>query len=180
MITKSGYGLTRSELFSKYKGEHTILFETGTHKGDAVQTALDLDFKKILSVEVMADMFEKCKARFEKQIEEGVVTLYAGGSNDRMNEMLEQVDSPTMFWLDAHFGDGTPVWGELEAIKNHPIKTHTILIDDVPLYFNKEELEARILEINPNYLFVYEDILNEGINVTYTDYDLVAYIPEQK
>ena len=178
MITKSGYGLTRSELFSKYKFNHTILFETGTHKGDAVQTALDLDFKKILSVEVMADMFENCKARFDKQIEEGVVTLYQGGSNDRMNEMLAQVDSPTLFWLDAHFGDGTPVWGELEGIKNHPIKTHTILIDDVPLYFTKGSLEEKILEINPNYVFVYEDILNEGINVTYQDYDLVAYIPE--
>ena len=178
MITKSGYGLTRNELFSKYKFNHTILFETGTHKGDAVQTALDLDFKKILSVEVMQDMYENCKNRFEKQIEEGTVTLYQGGSNDRMNEMLTQVDSPTLFWLDAHFGDGTPVWGELEAIRNHPIKTHTILIDDVPLYFNKQNLEAKILEINPNYLFVYEDILNEGINVTYPDYDLVAYIPQ--
>lgn len=178
MITKSGYGLTRHELFSKYKFNHSILVETGTHKGDAVQTALDLGFKKILSVEVMNDMYENCKNRFQKEIEEGTVTLYQGGSNERINEMLSHVDTPTLFWLDAHHGDGSPLWGELEAIRNHPIKTHTILIDDVPLYFRKEQLEEKILAINPKYVFVYEDILNEGINVTYSDYDLVAYIPE--
>ena len=178
MITKSGYGLTRHELFSKYKGEHSILLETGTHKGDTVQTALDLGFKKILSVEVVNDMYENCKVRFEKEIEKGTVILYEGSSSERIGEMLEQIDSPILFWLDAHFGDGTPVWKELEAIKNHPIKTHTILIDDIPLYFTKSNLEENILQINPNYVFVYEDTLNEGINVTYPDYDLIAYIPQ--
>ena len=73
---------------------------------------------------------------------------------------------------------------ELEALKNHPIKTHTILIDDrrllkklgdnpfttnpdgsVKLHpmsaevigFTEEEIIAKLKEINPKYTIKYEN-----------------------
>ena len=36
----------------KYKNEYNIFFESGTHKEDSVKIALDLNFKKIFSVEI--------------------------------------------------------------------------------------------------------------------------------
>jgi len=52
---------------------------------------------------------------------------------------------------------------ELKIIKNHPIKTHTILIDDLRCWnvkkigFNTETLKQAILEINPKYKFELEE-----------------------
>jgi hypothetical protein len=54
---------------------------------------------------------------------------------------------------------------ELELIKNHPIKEHTILIDDLrewsrdfpAIGFNTEDIKKKILEINPNYVFSFAD-----------------------
>jgi hypothetical protein len=54
---------------------------------------------------------------------------------------------------------------ELEIIKNHHIKEHTILIDDLrewsrdfpAIGFNTEDIKAKILEINTNYIFSVAD-----------------------
>lgn len=68
--------------------------------------------------------------------------------------------------LDAHWSqedtghDGTycPILFELEAIAKHPIKTHTILIDDKRLFGTWEFLDTplqqvidTVLDINPEY-----------------------------
>ena len=176
-IIKEDHPLTRKELFSKYKLNNKIFFETGTHAGDSVQTALDLNFDKILSVELDHGLFDQCCYKF---IDEPKVKLFHGHSNDKMSEMLDLVDSPTLFWLDGHV-DGVNadcLWGELEYIKNHTIKTHTIIVDDIPLYFGDgEEVKSKILEINPDYKFIIEDALNEGNGKNMENWDLIAFIP---
>ena len=97
-----------------------------------------------------------------------------------MSEMLDLVDSQTLFWLDGHV-DGINadcLWDELEHIKNHNIKTHTIIVDDIPLYFEDgEKVKSKLLEINPNYQFIIEDALNEGNGECMHNWDLVAFIP---
>jgi len=95
-----------------------------------------------------------------------------------MDYMLKLVKEPTLFWLDGHPDgvDGNPLWGELESIKLHPIKTHTILIDDIPIYFDPKQVESKLLEINPNYTFVYENALNASNGDVYKNYHLAAYI----
>ena len=67
--------------------------------------------------------------------------------------MLSKVNKPSLIFLDGHFSDGNPLWGELEILKNHHINTHTIIVDDFPNYFsNREyELKSKLKEINPNY-----------------------------
>jgi len=81
--------------------------------------------------------------------------------------IIEPIKKPITFWLDSHWS-GTPDVGcdketicpilyELQQIKRHPIKTHTIMIDDIRLMDNihfpvtVEEIVAHIFEINPNY-----------------------------
>jgi|TARA_R110000796_G_scaffold140149_4_gene256292 hypothetical protein len=175
-MDKENHPLTRKELFNKYKLDNKIFFETGTHKGESVQTALDLGFEKVVTVELIHNFFNECAFKF---IDKPNVNLFYGHSNDKMDEMLNLVDSPALFWLDGHV-DGVNadcLWDELEHIKNHTIKTHTIIVDDIPLYFGDgEKVKEKILEINPDYKFVIEDALNEGNGKNMENWDLIAYI----
>lgn len=165
------------QLFVKYKGNHNLFFETGTHKGDGVSIALNIGFNEVVSVEILPEFYQACLLKFEEQIKENKVHLFLGDSNVLMNEMLELVKEPSLIFLDGHFNDGTPLWGELEILKNHFIKNHTIIVDDMPNYFgNGMAVKEKLLEINPDYLFEYEDSLNVGTGNIHYNHNLIAYI----
>lgn len=58
---------------------------------------------------------------------------------------------------------------ELEQIKKHPIKTHTIMIDDVRLFGSPEfdfitldKVKKKLKEINSDYTFEYADSKIKG------------------
>ena len=97
-----------------------------------------------------------------------------------MKEVLNGINQPCVFWLDAHYcGEMVgveigpkwcPLTEELEAIKNHSVKTHTILVDDmrcmenthvdkntgIPVGFpGTQNLLDKIKEINPKYKLTY-------------------------
>lgn len=178
VIIKGAKGLTSFELFEKYKFDHNIFFETGTHHGDGVIKALKLRFNKVLSVEIDQTYFLECYDKFTEQIIDGKVHLFFGDSNVWMNYMLKLIKSPALFWLDGHPDgiSGNPLWEELECIKSHSIKNHTILIDDIPIYFDPKQVENKLLEINPNYNFTYENAIDENTGDVYQNYRLAAYI----
>jgi hypothetical protein len=66
------------------------------------------------------------------------VTIHLGDSTTMLPKVIEKVQTPILFWLDAHYFGGvtalgmeeTPILKELQAIFQHPVKNHTILIDD--------------------------------------------------
>ena len=85
-------------------------------------------------------------------------------------EMIADIQEPITFWLDAHRfppveGEkNNPILEELEAIAAHPIKTHTLLIDDINGaghldfdYVTLDQITAKILEINPDYSIKFAD-----------------------
>jgi hypothetical protein len=169
--------LSYDQLFKKYKGNHKLFFETGTHKGDGVQNALNMGFEEAVSIEILPEFYKRCVERFKDKIKENKVHLFLGDSNERMEEMLVLVKEPSLIFLDGHFSDGNPLWGELEILKNHPIKTHTIIVDDIPNYFGDGKIvKEKLLEINPNYTLVYEDSLNSGTGKIHINHNLTAYI----
>jgi hypothetical protein len=167
--------LSYDQLFKKYKGNHKLFFETGTHKGDGVQNALDMGFEEVVSIEILPELYERCVSRFKGK--EDKVHLFLGDSNERMEEMLELIKEPSLIFLDGHFDNGNPLWKELEILKNHPIKTHTIIVDDMPNYYGSgEKVKEKLLEINPNYTLVYEDSFNSGTGKIHRNHNLTAYI----
>lgn len=169
--------LSYDQLFKKYKGNHNLFFETGTHKGDGVQNALDMGFKEVVSIEILPEFYKECQSRFDKETKENKVHLFLGDSNERMEEMLELIKEPSLIFLDGHFNNGDPLWKELETLKNHSIKNHTIIVDDMPNYFgNGEKVKEKLLEINPNYNFIYEDSYNPGSGKIHKNHNLIAYI----
>lgn len=160
-----GLKYTPKHWFEKYGSDLGCesFVETGTHKGTSVQYALDLGFKTVLSCEMMEDRFSECSERFEDREE---VSLWHGMSVDALPSMLDQIKGKAIFWLDAHAeGGGVPTMEEIDMIKNLPRNDHTILIDDIPIYFSGREAQLRkkLLDINPDYEIVMLETLDNGI-----------------
>lgn len=154
-------------LFAKYP--NTYFIESGSCEGDGIQKALAAGFPIIYSIELAPHFYQHCLRLFKGQPK---VNLYQGDSTEVLPLILQQIDAPATFWLDGHYSWGntargatnSPILKELESIKAHPIKTHTILIDDVRQFGTVEfdfieldEIVQKILEINPNYTISFED-----------------------
>lgn len=161
------HATTTSGVFrSHLKG---IFIETGSFIGDGIQQALDAGFQEVHSIELFPQFYELCSERFAGDPR---VHMHLGDSADMLKVVLAGIQEPVTFWLDGHYsGEGTamgknstPIFAELAAIAEHPIKTHTILIDDVRLfgekefdYISKKDVIKMIRSINPHYVIYYED-----------------------
>lgn len=154
-------------IFKKYL--NPIFVETGSFKGEGIQCAIDAGFDTIKSVEIDQIRYEYCLKKFKNNQK---VFLYLGSTEDNLWDMIKDINEPITFWLDAHWsGPGEPMSDqkcpletELSIIAKHPIKTHTIMIDDMRCcntdYFDfktKDQIEQALLKINPNYKFIYEN-----------------------
>ena len=128
-----------SSLFKKYKSNCTVFFETGTHIGTAVQSAYALGFERIISIEVQERFYDYCMQRFQSLDAWEQIKLFLGRPEDNIEKLIQEwVNGRAMFWLDAHDeGGGVPTFDELALIKElFADKASTIIIDDIPLYFN--------------------------------------------
>jgi len=175
-----GWLFISSAIFATSK-QYTFLFhsnnvfvETGTFYGEGVQRALAAGFKEIYSIELSPKYFFLSKSRFAG---EKNVSVLQGDSGKILFDIIKDIDESITFWLDGHcsgedtaYGESmTPILKELDQIKRHHIKTHTILIDDVRLFgtwefdhITKEQILAKLYEINPNYTITYENGFVEG------------------
>ncbi len=110
------------------------LVETGTYLGDTLFNLKD-DFKRLFSIELDTDLFNKAVLRFKPY---GQVTILQGDSGIILEMVMKKIDCPTIFWLDGHYSGGITAKGDLDSpikreiylILNHYIKTHVVLIDD--------------------------------------------------
>jgi hypothetical protein len=160
--------------FNLQKYLNPIFFETGTSRGGGVQSALLAGFQKIISIEINEELHRYCQDKFAKEIAEGRVELFLGDTQNLLPEILKSISQPITFWLDAHNdGDGLngekncPLYEELDVIARHPIKNHTVTIDDIRLVRNNDAwrghsvhvdgLIQKFLQINPRYQFCFED-----------------------
>lgn len=139
--------------------------ETGTFGGDAIRQALAAGFKQIRSIDINKIAVKDAREKFKNNPN---VHIIQGESGSMLYDMVKDINEEVTFWLDAHngtyniFGENTPILRELEQIKKHHIKTHTILIDDMHCagqelfdFITKEMIIAKIKEINPDYEISY-------------------------
>lgn len=167
----------RLDVLAKY-ANNRVFVETGTYLGGGLEVALDCGFRRIITIEVHEPYHETQKQRLAGRGIEFVL----GDSGTKLEEVIRNIDEPITFWLDGHAhvdGHGekkTPILEELAAIARHPVKKHTILVDDRRVMgtdewggVSEEQVVAAIREINPNYCFGYE-------NATVTDDILVAHL----
>ena len=145
-------------------------FETGTANGDCVRLALEMNFERIFSIELDQELQNENLTKYKNEIKEGTVNLITGDSLVELDNVINSLDKPTTFWLDAHVDFGPkgikrcPLYEELNSIGKSSIKKHTILIDDVRMFGTWwgegifiNELKSKILKINTEYKFVFEN-----------------------
>lgn len=163
--------------FKEFKGNHTIFIETGSFHGDSIELANQAGYKRILSMDIDGANIAHCQDRFELIPEDnrapknGHINLMCSDSATGLLKFMKYVNEPAIIWLDAHsqlFDDEPqtdnpfPLLTELEQLRKHPIKTHTILIDDILILthpdvtgWNKDIIENALLTINPAYKLTY-------------------------
>jgi len=149
-----------------------VFIETGSYAGWGIDAALAAGFKRIISIEVNDHFYQICKEKFAHQDE---VHLHFGDSILVLPEVLKEINERCTFWLDAHYMSDpdteggmmpVPLMEELKIIKQHHIKNHTILIDDMRLLraheaewkdlpYGVQDVEQFICIINPNYRITY-------------------------
>jgi hypothetical protein len=111
--------------------------ETGTFKGKTTSWAAK-NFKNVFTVEYSKVIFEAAVKSLSIYPN---IRCFFGSSPERLPEILSQLNSPAIFWLDAHWCGGTtygisdecPLLNEIELVLKHPEK-HIILIDDARLF----------------------------------------------
>ena len=141
-------------LFKKYKADCTVFFETGTHIGTSIQSAYDLGFERIISIEIQERFYDYCMQRFQPLDAWEQIKLFLGRSEDNIEKLVQEwVNGRAMFWLDAH-ETNSPYKLEIEAILKHPRKDHIILVDDIKTYYiDTNWIKDKLLNHNPNYKF---------------------------
>lgn len=163
--------------FKEFKGNHQVFCETGSHLGDAIWLAKDAGYHRIYSMDIDGANIAHCQERFKllpddkNQVVDGQIFLTCADSAVALGKMIKHINEPALFWLDAHsqlFEDEPetenpfPLLKELEQIAKHPIKTHTILVDDILILthpdvtgWNRDAIENALLKINPAYKLTY-------------------------
>jgi len=156
-------------VLEKYPND--IFVETGTLYGESVRLAIVCGFKKIYSIEINPDLVQSNRQQFAEYIERGQVEIIEGDTFIVFPELIKRLDGRTTFWLDAHWDGGPmgvvkcPLPMELDAIHQHAIKNHTIMIDDRRCFgignwgagIVESEIITKVKDINPLYEIAYED-----------------------
>lgn len=153
-----------------------IFIETGTYKGKMIY-AVQPHIKEIYSIELSKTYYRKAQARFAGYPN---IHILQGQSGEVLPQVLDNINKPCLFWLDAHYSGGsttkgqsnTPVMQELDCILNHRnADEHIILIDDAGCFIGDndypatKELRSFILKVHPDWIFeVKDDIIRTHSN----------------
>jgi hypothetical protein len=128
------------KIIKEYKNKFNLdtLVETGTYLGDTVNRARGC-FKEIYSIEVDSALFNKAQKKFS--CFKGIHIL-KGDSAEVLAEVIVEIKTPALFWLDAHYSGGitsgdaelSPIVKEVEGILKANNLEHVLLIDDAHLF----------------------------------------------
>lgn len=146
-----------------------VLVETGLWLAETMLYCKD-DFETLHSIELDPDRVKRGRALLKDAPN---VHIHLGDSGELLPQLLNQLNQRTLFWLDAHFPPGeagqdfaeTPIVKELQAIANHPVKDHVILIDDARdfgqgEYPSLEWMHELVINLFPGFIFyVVDDII---------------------
>lgn len=156
------------------KTGYRILVETGTFMGDMVD-AQRYNFNKIYSIELSEELHRRLVERFKN---DSHIELLQGDSGERLDEVVQALTEPAIFWLDGHYSGGItaqgskdcPVIEELTAILRSSMD-HCILIDDARC-FGRDTDYPTLDEIRHQI-----DSNRKGYSVTIKD-DIIRIIRE--
>ena len=176
--------------YSILKDNFDYFVETGTYHGDTALKMVNIGFKYVYTVEYYEPFYYDCVNKF-KDIDN--IKLFQGVSYEKLPEMLKNINSSSVFFLDAHpSGDNTGghdelinseykeecsfhqdniLYNELLAIRNHHIKDHIIILDDQHGYHKNTKKFIDTINIKDNYSYFFTDEIRG--DTIYKDMQLV-------
>tara|TARA_Y100000816_G_C26006590_1_gene526102 strand:- start:301 stop:1068 length:768 start_codon:yes stop_codon:yes gene_type:complete len=118
--------------------EASTYLETGLLDGNSVQFALDLNFKKIISLEINKSFIDNANQRFKNEVKNSRVLLVQGDSQEKIKEIYDE--SINILFLDAHDNLDkevevdeaiiAPLENEIKFLLNKIAEKQLIIIDD--------------------------------------------------
>lgn len=152
------------------KYPNQVLVATGIRSGIIFGVAISLNAENGLFPEMHAIEQEDIFVKHAYKIIPGYMDcnklqnisykIYHKNPIYEMTDIISTIDKPITFVLASQFPDWVNpekenyILQELDQIKQHPLKNHTILIDYI--YFGTIDIDSiknKILEINPRYKF---------------------------
>jgi len=123
-----------------------VLVETGTYLGEMIE-AVKHDFQTIYSIELSRELHNAALRRFRGSPH---VKLWQGDSTSVLPSIIAALESPCLFWLDAHYSAGitakgatdTPIVRELEMIFDAGLGSNVVLIDDARCFNGDNDYPA--------------------------------------
>lgn len=156
--------LLKQGVLREYASAHGLrtLVETGTYLGSMVH-AMRPFFDRVITIEVDEALAARARRRFAG---DPGVTVLQGDSGELMPGVVQELNSPALFWLDGHYSGGVtgtgashcPVMQELPPILGDERFAHVILIDDSrcfgadPAYPTLDEVREAVLAARPNFV----------------------------
>jgi hypothetical protein len=146
--------------------------ETGTYRGDMVY-AMKHQFHAIISIELSTALWRQARDRFRDCPH---IDIQQGDSGEVLPQLLSNISSTCLFWLDGHYSHGvtakgtsdTPVAKEIATILGHKIGDHVILIDDARCFDGTHDypalndLQEFVALSRPDYAF---SVANDVIRI---------------
>lgn len=130
-------GIPQQKVLDRF-GDYNILVETGTHIGRTAKWGSDW-FRFVYTIE--SELYYHNIAKRNLRHRKNVYCKY-GNSIDELPLIVATLDTPAIFWLDAHWSrdlEGVkpdvvcPVLEEIAIIRKSNID-HVILVDDARLF----------------------------------------------
>lgn len=184
--------------FDLGKYVNNVYIETGFYLGESIFKANSFGFKELHSIEINEHFASNGLKKIKELGLEKKIHVHIGTSRKILKDLISNIDSKITFYLDAHdldyegtkkfefeSVDNCPVIEELNIIKEHKIKEHTIIIDDIRIFdgtdnnnvpyswaketgINSQVIKQKILEINPNYKFKFDNgVINDDVLIAY-------------
>jgi FkbM family methyltransferase len=130
-----------TEIIYKLKEVYGInnFIETGTYQGHTAYWASQL-FEQVFTIEYSQDIYQKVTEKYGHI--KNIDFLY-GDTRNLLQNTLSKLESPSLFWLDAHWSGGItygesdecPLLAEIEIINRSDCE-HFIFIDDARLFLS--------------------------------------------
>jgi len=132
----------KRRIIDHYRRRHgiSVLIETGTYFGGTVEYCRRR-FHRIYSIELDDALAMAARARFRRWRH---ISIVHGDSGVVLPRILSELTEAALFWLDGHYsGPGTaigepPILLEVEAVLNHALAGHVVLIDDARCFTGED------------------------------------------
>lgn len=122
-----------NDLFEQYQ----YFVETGTYMGETI-FAMEPFFEKLHTIEIKHEFYQKALTKYSGD----KISFHFGDSGVKIKSVCEQLDKPTLFFLDGHWSAGNtgkgdkdcPLYEELPNIMKYCNQKCIIIVDDIRLF----------------------------------------------